>query len=168
MYPQVQARIKAPTYPDKDFNIKNFLPKNKKTQKKDKHGEVLYTDAINSAIEKCSKSGGGRVIVPAGTWLTGPVKLLSNVNLHLEEGAVLLFTDDPHQYYPLVLTAWEGMNCWNWSPMIYAYQQENIAITGKGTIDGGASRENWWSMVGNDKWGWKPGMVSQRSGRIIP
>ncbi len=170
VYPQVEARIKAPTFPDKDYNIKDFLPKTKKAQKaqkKDKHGEILYTDAINSAIEKCSKSGGGRVIVPAGTWLTGPVKLLSNVNLHLEEGATLLFTDDPHQYYPLVLTAWEGMNCWNWSPMIYAYQQENIAITGKGTIDGGASRANWWAMVGNEYWGWKPGMVSQRAGRII-
>lgn len=167
VYPQVEARIKAPTFKDQDYNIKDFLTKNKKNVKKDKHGDVLYTDAINSAIDKCSANGGGRVIVPTGTWLTGPVKLKSNVNLHLEEGAILLFTDDPHQYYPLVLTSWEGMNCWNWSPMIYAYQQENIAITGKGTIDGGASRANWWSMVGNEKWGWKPGMLSQRAGRII-
>ncbi len=174
VYPQVESRIKAPTFPDKDYNITDFLPKATKKGKKkaditlkDKHGNVLYTQVFNSAIAKCSANGGGRVIVPAGTWLTGPVKLLSNVNLHLEEGATLLFTDDPHQYYPLVLTAWEGMNCWNWSPMIYAYKQENIAITGKGTIDGGASRENWWSMVGNAKWGWKDGMLSQRSGRII-
>ncbi|MDE5839618.1 MAG: hypothetical protein K2H49_01730, partial [Muribaculaceae bacterium] len=129
VYPQVESRIKAPTFRDVDYNILQFdkkgKNKNAKNVKKDKHGNVLYTDIINSAIAKCSADGGGRVIVPAGTWLTGPVKLLSNVNLHLEEGAILLFTDDPHQYYPLVLTAWEGMNCWNWSPMIYAYQQEN-------------------------------------------
>lgn len=169
VYPQVESRIKAPTFRDKDYNIKDFQPKtkNNKNIKKDKNGEVLYTDIINAAIAKCSSEGGGRVIIPAGTWLTGPVKLLSNVNLHLEEGATLLFTDDPHQYYPLVLTSWEGVECWNWSPMIYAYQQENIAITGKGTIDGGASTKNWWSMVGNEKWGWKKGMLSQRAGRII-
>ncbi|MDE6510523.1 MAG: glycoside hydrolase family 28 protein, partial [Muribaculaceae bacterium] len=167
VYPQVEARIKAPTFRDKDYNMKDFLPKNKKTQKKDKYGEVLYTDAINSAIAKCSNDGGGRVIVPSGTWLTGPVKLLSNVNLHLEEGATLLFTTDTHQYYPLVLTSWEGMDCWNYSPMVYAYKQDNIAITGKGTIDGGASRDNWWGMVGNERWGWKQGQESQRLGRVI-
>ncbi len=170
VYPQVEARIKAPTFRDKDYVVQFNSKGNKKNNKnvlKDKHGNVLYTDIINSTIAKCSSEGGGRVIVPAGTWLTGPVKLMSNVNLHLEEGATLLFTDDTHQYYPLVLTSWEGMECWNWSPMIYAYEQENIAITGKGTIDGGASRENWWAMVGNDSWGWKPGMETQRTGRVI-
>ena len=75
VYPQVESRIKVPTFRDKDYNIKDFIPKNKKSIKKDKFGEVLYTDAINNAIAKCSKDGGGRVIVPAGTWLTGPVKL---------------------------------------------------------------------------------------------
>ena len=157
VYPQVEARIKAPTFPDKDYNILKFGKVSKKEG-------FLYTKMINKAIQKCHDEGGGRVIVPAGTWLTGPITLLSNVNLHLEEGATLLFTTDVKEY-PLVLTRWEGMDCYNYSPMIYAYKQENIAITGKGTIDGGASRDNWWGMVGNQRWGWKEGQQSQRTGR---
>lgn len=180
VYPQVEARIKAPVFRDKDYNILDFgkVPTGKTAPVKkkgwtpgpdlySKDGEFLYTIMINKAIQKCHDDGGGRVIIPKGTYLTGAIKLLSNVNLHLEEGATLLFVFDLHQYYPLVQTSWEGMDCYNWSPMIYAYQQENIAITGKGTIDGGASRENWWSMVGNEKWGWKSGMQSQRTGKII-
>lgn len=157
VYPQVEARIKAPEFPDKDFNILKFGKKSKKEG-------YLYTKMINKAIQKCHDEGGGRVVVPAGTWLTGPITLLSNVNLHLEEGATLLFTTDVKEY-PIVLTRWEGMDCYNYSPMIYAYKQENIAITGKGTIDGGASRDNWWGMVGNARWGWKEGQQSQRIGR---
>ncbi len=170
VYPKVEARIKAPTFRDKDYNILDFAPKTKKakkTKKGAKQQEFLYTDIINKAIKKCNAEGGGRVVVPAGTYLTGPVHLLSNVNLHLEEGATLLFTTDLSQYYPMVLTRWEGMDCYNYSPMIYAYKQENIAITGKGTIDGGASRANWWGMVGNERWGWKNGQESQRLGRRI-
>lgn len=159
VYPHVEARIKAPTFPDKDYNILDFGKKSKKEG-------FLYTKMINKAIEKCHADGGGRVIVPAGTWLTGPINLLSNVNLHLEEGATLLFTTDVKEY-PIVLTRWEGMDCYNYSPMIYAYKQENIAISGKGTIDGGASRDNWWGMVGNERWGWKEGQQSQRTGRPI-
>lgn len=159
VYPQVEARIKAPVFPDKDYNILKFGKKSKKEG-------YLYTKMINKAIEKCHKDGGGRVIIPAGTWLTGPITLLSNVNLHLEEGATLLFTTDLSQY-PIVLTRWEGMDCYNYSPMIYAYKQENIAITGKGTIDGGATRDNWWGMVGNARWGWKEGQQSQNIGRPL-
>lgn len=159
VYPQVEARIKAPAFPDKDYNILSFGKKSKKEG-------FLYTKMINKAIEKCHEEGGGRVVVPAGTWLTGPITLLSNVNLYLEEGATLLFTTDVKEY-PIVLTRWEGMDCYNYSPMIYAYKQENIAITGKGTIDGGASRDNWWGMVGNAHWGWKEGQQSQRTGRPI-
>ncbi|MDE6341849.1 MAG: glycoside hydrolase family 28 protein, partial [Muribaculaceae bacterium] len=159
VYPQVEARIKAPSFRDKDYSILQFG----KISKKEGY---LYTDMINKAIKKCHDEGGGRVIVPAGTWLTGPITLLSNVNLHLEEGATLLFTTDVKQY-PVVLTRWEGMDCYNYSPMIYAYKQENIAISGKGTIDGGASRDNWWGMVGNAHWGWKEGQQSQRTGRPI-
>lgn len=159
VYPQVEARINAPVFPDKDYNILKFGKKSKKEG-------YLYTKMINKAIQKCHDEGGGRVIVPAGTWLTGPITLLSNVNLQLEEGATLLFTTDLTQY-PVVLTRWEGMDCYNYSPMIYAYKQENIAITGKGTIDGGASRDNWWSMVGKASWGWKEGQQSQNIGRPL-
>lgn len=170
VYPQIEARIKAPTFRDKDYNILDFdkTAKKKKGKKATaKPADFLYTDMINGAIKKCNAEGGGRVVVPAGTYLTGPIHLLSNVNLHLEEGATLLFTFDLSKYYPMVETRWEGMDCYNYSPMIYAYKQENIAITGKGTIDGGASRDNWWGMVGNERWGWKPGMETQRKGRRI-
>lgn len=87
VYPQVEARIKAPTFRDKDYNILDFDKSKKKKGKKAaaKSADFLYTDMINSAIKKCSADGGGRVVVPAGTYLTGPIHLLSNVNLHLEK-----------------------------------------------------------------------------------
>lgn len=170
VYPQLEARIKAPTFRDKDYNILDFVPKTKaKKSKKTTTAQTLsdYTEVFKSAIKKCNAEGGGRVVVPAGTYQTGPIHLLSNVNLHLEEGATILFTFDLAKYYPMVETRWEGMDCYNYSPMIYAYKQENIAISGLGVIDGGASRENWWGMVGNDRWGYKPGMESQKLGRRI-
>lgn len=95
---------------------------------------VNNTTAIAGAIEACHKAGGGRVIVPAGEWLTGPIHFRSNVNLHLEKGAVLRFTDNVADYLPAVPTSWEGMECYNYSPLLYAYDCENIAITGKGMI----------------------------------
>lgn len=92
------------------------------------------TEAIAAAITACSEAGGGRVVVPAGEWWTGPVHFESNVNLHLSEGAVLRFTDNPEDYLPAVATSWEGMECYNYSPLLYAYECENIAITGSGTL----------------------------------
>lgn len=119
--------IKVFIYPDKDFNITKYGAK--------AGGKIKNTKAIASAIEACSNAGGGRVIVPAGEWLTGPVHFKSNVNLHLEEGAVLKFTDNPEDYLPAVMTSWEGMECYNYSPLLYAFECENVAITGKGTIE---------------------------------
>jgi polygalacturonase len=156
VYPQIEQRIVAPTFPDRDFPITDF-------------GAVaddsltLNQHAINRAIAACSEAGGGRVVVPAGTWHTGPITLKSNVNLHIGEGARLLFTADTTQY-PFVLTRWEGVDCYNFQPMIYAYGETNIALTGKGTIDGGADREHWWPMSAKG-YGYVPGMVSQRTGR---
>lgn len=137
-YPRLAEQIVQPRFGTRVFSIADFgaVAGNP---------GVLNTKAINSAVEACSKKGGGVVMVPAGTWHTGPIVLKSNVNLQVSEGAVLLFTADTSQY-PKVLTRWEGMDCYNVSPMIYAYGQENIAITGKGIIDGGASRENWWGL----------------------
>lgn len=156
-YPAVEARIKAPQFPDKDYNILDF-------GKRSDDKAHLYTDLINGTIKRCHDNGGGRVVIPAGEWLTGPVTLLSNVNLHLEEGATLLFSDDL-SLYPLVRTRWEGMDCYNYQPMIYAYEQENIALTGKGTVDGGAHNGNWWKMCGAKHYGWTEGVISQRIGR---
>ena len=104
----------------------------------------LATEAINNAILAVNQAGGGTVIVPDGIFWTGPVTLKSNVNLHLEDGATLRFTTDVKQYFPAVPSRWEGIDCNNTHPLIYAYGETNIALTGGGTIDGCASYDNWW------------------------
>src|SRR5207253_10127781 len=90
-------------------------------------------------------AGGGRVVVPAGVFLTGAIHLKSNVNLYISEGATLKFSTDPEKYLPVVFTRFEGTECMNYSPLIYAFEQQNIAVTGKGVLDGSASAENWWA-----------------------
>ncbi len=97
-------------------------------------GEAV-TEALRRAIAACHAAGGGRVRIPAGEWRTGAVHLKSRVNLHLEEGAVLRFSDDPADYLPAVPTSWEGIECYNYSPLIYAYGCEDVAITGKGRLE---------------------------------
>jgi unsaturated rhamnogalacturonyl hydrolase len=137
--PTILARIKAPTFPARDFPITDFGAK--------PGGQIDATAAIRDAIAACNKAGGGRVVIPAGVFLTGAIHLKSNVNLHVSEGATLLFQTDPAAYLPVVFTRWEGTECMNYSPFIYAFEQENIAITGKGTLDGQAALENWWEWV---------------------
>lgn len=124
-------------------------------------GGELCTEAIQKAIEVCAANGGGTVLVPEGSFLTGPVHLKSNINLHLEENAVLRFTTDPQAYLPVVKTRWEGIDCYNYSPLIYANNCENISITGQGTLDGQANETNWWPWKGKREYGWKEGMPSQ-------
>ena len=96
--------------------------------------KVKTSKAIELAINEAHKIGGGVVVIPQGQWITGKIHLKSNVNLHLNKGAVLLFSDDPNDYLPAVHSTWEGMECYNYSPLIYAYQCKNIAITGAGEI----------------------------------
>lgn len=134
--PQILARIKPPVFPDRAFDAGKF-------------GTVAdgvndCTDALQRAIDACHDAGGGRVMVPSGRVATGPLRLKSNVNLVLKKGTVLTFSTDPRRY-PLVLTRWEGVEVMNYSPLIYAYGEENIAITGEGTLDGGANCMDWWS-----------------------
>lgn len=105
-------------------------------------GEVKNTEAIAKTIEAVADAGGGRVVVPAGKWLTGPVHLKSNIDLHLEEGAILIFSDQFEDYLPTVLVRAAGIELHNYSPLIYARDCENIAITGPGFLDGNA--EKWW------------------------
>ena len=92
--------------------------------------------AFKAAFAAAEKAGGGRVVVPAGTWVSGAIHLKSNCELHLSEGAEIVFTQNPDDYLPAVHTSWEGMECWNYSPLVYAYCCTNIAITGKGTLRG--------------------------------
>lgn len=110
-------------------------------------GITLNTSSINQAITVCSQSGGGVVVIPEGLWLSGPIELKSNVNLHLKKNALLQFTKDFDQY-PLVEGNWEGLpQMRNQSP-IWASNQQNIAITGYGIIDGGGEA---WRMVKKEK-----------------
>ena len=118
--------IKECVFPGREFKITSYGAKAK--------AGFVNTKAIAKAIRACSKAGGGKVTVPAGEWLTGPVHLMSNVNLVLEEGAVLRFIDSHEAYLPAVPTSWEGMECYNYSPLVYAYECENVAITGSGTL----------------------------------
>ncbi|MCQ2112636.1 MAG: glycoside hydrolase family 28 protein [Bacteroidaceae bacterium] len=109
--------------------------------------------AINTAIEVCSRNGGGRVIVPKGEWHTGAIRMQSGVNLVVEKGACLRFSADT-SLYPLVETRWEGMDLMNYSPLVYAFKAHDVAITGEGTLDGGGSKDAWWPMCGSAKHGW--------------
>ena len=112
-------------------------------------GAPTPRDAIRRAIAACASEGGGRVVVPAGRFATGPIHLRSNVKLHVSRDATLLFARDPRQYLPAVLTRFEGTELMNYSPFIYAFDQRNIAITGEGTLDGQADREHWWPWKGS-------------------
>jgi polygalacturonase len=105
-------------------------------------GKVKNTAAIRSAIQFLSRRGGGTVIVPAGTWLTGPVHLADSINLHLRKGAVLLFSQDPADYLPAVFSRHEDLECYKYSAFIYADRKTNIAITGQGTLNG--QGKPWW------------------------
>ncbi|HKD04429.1 MAG TPA: glycoside hydrolase family 28 protein [Bryobacteraceae bacterium] len=134
----ILSRIKPPTFPKRDFDITKYGAVN--------GGEKDCTGAIRDAIAACTAAGGGRVVVPAGVFLTGAVHLESNVELHVAEGATLRFSRDPKQYLPVVLTRWEGTECMNYSPFIYAFEKANIAITGTGTLDGQADAAHWWDF----------------------
>lgn len=118
--------IGVPLFPDRDFPVTDFGAA--------AEPGTDNTAAFAAAIEACNRAGGGRVVVPAGEWNSGPIHLRSNVNLHLEQGAVIRFTDDPEAYLPAVMTSWEGMECYNYSPLVYAFDCDNIAITGRGTL----------------------------------
>jgi polygalacturonase len=157
--PAILARIVAPKFPARDFTITDA------TFGAVADGKTDATAAIRKAIEACHAAGGGRVVIPAGVFATGAIHLKSNVNLHVSEGATLAFSTDPKAYLPAVFTRWEGMECMGYSPFIYAFEQENIAITGKGTLDGRASNENWWSWKGGKEDGWQPGMPRQHEAR---
>ncbi|HEX8279229.1 MAG TPA: glycosyl hydrolase family 28-related protein, partial [Segetibacter sp.] len=110
-------------------------------------GITLNTKSVNTAVAESSKKGGGVVLIPAGLWLTGPIELKSNVNLHLQKNALLQFTTDFSQY-PLIESNWEGLpQMRNQSP-VWATNAQNIAITGYGIIDGGGDA---WRMVKRDK-----------------
>ncbi len=156
----LKKQIVAPAFRNKDYAITNYGATG--------DGVTKNTEAIRKAIEQCNKDGGGRVVVPKGIFLTGAIYLKSNVNLHIQEGATILFSRDSSDY-PMVFTRWEGMECMNFSPFIYAYGEENIAITGKGLLDGNSDNDHWWYWCGARKYGWdesKPGEQKPARARL--
>ena len=156
---RLRQKIKAPVFPSLDFVISSYGAI--------ADGKTKNTEAFRKAIEACNKSGGGRVVVPDGVFLTGAIHLKSNVNLHLSDKATILFSRDSSDYLPMVFTRWEGMELMNYSPFIYAYGQKNIAITGNGTLDGNADNEHWWYWCGAKKFGWREGLGRQNPARDL-
>ena len=146
-----------PIFPARDFPITRYGAK--------PGGAIDSSAALRQAIAACAAAGGGRVVVPEGRFLTGPIHLKSGVNLHLAAGATLLFSQDPKAYLPAVYTRWEGMECMGYSPLIYAFDQRNIAITGQGTLDGQAGPAAWWPWKGRKEYGWKQGDPHQAAAR---
>ncbi len=148
VYKQIEARIKAPEFKDRTF----------KAAVKPGYAAKRNQQIINAAIVKCNKAGGGKVVIPAGRYMTGPVTLLSNVNLCVEKDAELVFAFD-RSLYPLVYTRWEGLDLWNYQPCVYAIDCKNIALTGEGTINGNGSDDgNWWYMKGLKRHGYHDGV----------
>ncbi|WP_373514863.1 glycoside hydrolase family 28 protein [Persicitalea sp.] len=151
--PAILEQIKEPTFRDNDYTITSFGAIG--------DGKNDCSKAFRQAIEACHREGGGRVVVPVGNFLTGAVHLKSNVNLHVVKGATISFSTQPDDYLPLVHTRWEGVELMGYSPLIYAFEQKNIAITGEGTLDGRADQTNWWPWKGNEHYGFKAGTPSQ-------
>jgi polygalacturonase len=149
----ILARSQPPTFADRDFSVLDFGAVG--------DGVNDCTGSIKSAIEACNNAGGGRVVVPTGHYRTGPIHLLSNVNLHVARGATLLFSTNPNHYMPVVFSRWEGVECMNYSPLVYAYKQENVAVTGEGTLDGQADNEYWWPWRGDATFGYRQGQPTQ-------
>ena len=133
--PGILERIVPPAFPDHPVSVIDFGAKGDSTT--DNHG------AFRKAIDDLAGSRGGTLLVPPGQYFVdGPIHLKSHINLHIEEGARIFFSNNPDSYLPAVKVRWEGTVCYNYSPLIYGYQLQNVAITGLGIIDGAA---NAWS-----------------------
>ena len=130
--PGILKNIVPPTFADTIYDVTEYGAKD----------DTAFDSrpAILKAINQCNTDGGGTVLIPAGNYfIKGAITLKSNINLHIAEGARLEFSTEAADYLPMVLTKWEGTECFNYSPFIYAYQCTNVAVTGKGTIDGNGS-----------------------------
>ncbi len=142
--PGILARVRPPRFPHRRFDITKFGAVG--------DGVTKNTEAFRKAILTCHRSGGGHVVVPAGVFLTGAIRLLSGVDLHVEKGATIAFSTDPADYLPIVLTRWEGTLCYNYSPFVHADGARDIAITGEGMLDGRAPLGEWssWGSSNDD------------------
>ena len=155
--PSILARIAPPRIARRTFPVTRYGAKG--------DGASDCTAAFQRAIAACAAAGGGRVVFPGGTFLTGPIQLRSRVNLEVQEGATVKFVTDPKAYERYVLTRFEGVELMGLSPLIYAANATDIAITGRGTLDGQASPTVWWPWKGQAAHGWKQGMAHQAAAR---
>jgi polygalacturonase len=151
----IVAETTIPTFPDVIFDVTKYGAKN--------DGSTDNTAAFKAAITAANAAGGGIVNVPSGTYVTGAIYLQSNVNLRLN-GATLKFSGDASKY-PNVLTRYEGIECTNRSPMIYAYGEKNIALTGTGTLDAGGTSS--WNK-GSDRAWLETQLSKPPSQRVVP
>jgi polygalacturonase len=149
--PDILARISPPSFPGRTFPITRYgaVP----------DGRTDCTAAFRTAIADCHEAGGGRVLVPEGVFLTGAFHLRSDVELHVVRDGTIRFSTDPAAYLPVVFTRWEGTECFNYSPFIYAFGERNVAVTGTGTLDGQGSLGEWESWYA----GGGPQRVDQRA-----
>jgi polygalacturonase len=157
LVPAILKRIVPPIFHTRDFTITRFGAVS--------DGATDSTAAFAAAIAECNRAGGGRVVVPPGRFATGAIHLRSNVNLHVSEGATIVFSTDPAKYLPTVLTRFEGVEVMNYSPLIYALDCENVAVSGSGTLDGQAGNTAWWPWKGNTEFGWTTGSPRQNEAR---
>ncbi|WP_101512885.1 glycoside hydrolase family 28 protein [Thermotoga sp. SG1] len=148
---EILNHVKEPEIPDRVVEITEFGAIG--------DGKADCTESFRKAIEFLSEQGGGRLVVPHGVFLTGPIHLKSNIELHVL--GTIKFISDPKRYLPVVLTRFEGIELYNYSPLIYALDCENVAITGSGVLDGSADNEHWWPWKGKKEFGWKEGTPSQ-------
>jgi polygalacturonase len=155
--PSILARIKPPTFASRSFAVTRYGAK--------ADGATDSSAAFRRAIAACAAAGGGRVVVEGGTFLTGPIHLRSRVNLEVKEGATIKFVTNPKAYELYVLTRFEGVEMLGLSPLIYASNAHDIAITGGGTLDGQAGNTVWWHWNGSPRYGWAQGMGNQRAAR---
>jgi polygalacturonase/4-amino-4-deoxy-L-arabinose transferase-like glycosyltransferase len=128
--------IIQPSFPDRICNIADYGAV--------EGGLIKNTEAVKNAIDDCSGKGGGEVSIPNGVWLTGAIHLKDNINLNLNDNAELLFSQDPNDYLPVVFSRYEGIEYYNYSPLIYANGKINIAITGKGKLN--CQGRSWWTL----------------------
>ena len=155
--PSILARIRPPTFARKTYPVTRFGAKG--------DGTTDCTRAFRRAIDACANGGGGRVVVEGGTFLTGPIHLRSHVNLEVREGATIRFITDVKAYEQYVLTRFEGVELMGLSPLIYARDAVNVAVSGAGVLDGQASPTVWWPWKGQSAHGWRRGMGNQAAAR---
>lgn len=153
---EIGRSVFEPGFPDRRLSVADFGAVG--------DGVTKNTNSFAEAIKACADAGGGHVVVPAGRYLTGPIHLASNIDLHVQKEAVVLFSTDPADY-PLAYTRYEGVELWNYSPLIYARGARNVAVTGAGLLNGRASNDYWWPWCGAERFGWEEGAPSQSADR---